>query len=74
VDPATTISPVTISPGRTAEVNVTFTPTGAPRSVIRGTLYVDTVTDDVPPYGQLAASELAAVPYEYTIQRPRRHG
>jgi hypothetical protein len=74
VDPATTISPVTISPGRTAEVNVTFTPTGAPGSVIRGTLYVDAVTDDVPPYGQLAASELAAIPYEYTIQRSHRHG
>jgi hypothetical protein len=75
VNPAATISPVTINPGRTAEVNVTFTPTGAPGSVVHGTLYVDDVTDAVPPYAQLSASELAAIPYKYTIQRHpiRRH-
>ena len=74
VNPDAPNSPVTISPGRTAEVNVTFTPTGAPGSVVHGTLYVDGVTDAVPPYAQFSASEVAAIPYEYTIQRHRiRH-
>jgi Subtilase family/Peptidase inhibitor I9 len=74
VNPDAPEAPVTINPGRTAEVNVTFTPTGAPGSVVHGTLYVDGVTDAVPPYAQFSASELAAIPYEYTIQRHRtRH-
>ena len=50
---------------------MTFTPTGAPGSVVHGTLYVDGVTDAVPPYAQFSASEVAAIPYEYTIQRHR---
>ncbi len=75
VNPAATFSPVTIKPGQTTEVNVTFTPTGGAGSVVRGTLYVDDETDAVPPYGQLSASEVAAVPYEYTIgrQHSRHH-
>jgi hypothetical protein len=73
VNPAATVSPASIRPGQTARVDVTFTPTGGTGSVVRGTLYVDDVTDAVPPYGQLSASELAAIPYEYTIGRPHRH-
>jgi hypothetical protein len=69
-----TFSPVTINPGRTAEVNATFTPTGGPGTVVHGTLYVDDVTDAVPPYASLSGSELAAIPYRYTIRRPRHHG
>jgi len=73
MNPAATVSPVSINPGQTVEVNVTFTPTGGPGSVVHGTLYVDDVTDAVPPYAQFSASELAAIPYEYTIRRPHRH-
>ena len=67
-----TFSPVTIAPGQTARVNVTITPTGAPGSVVQGTLYVDDLTDAVPPYAQLSGSELAAIPYQYSIARPHR--
>ena len=38
----------------------TFTPSGAPGTVVRGSLYVDTVSDDIPPYEQATASEVAA--------------
>jgi hypothetical protein len=72
LDPSATFSPVTIAPGRTAVVNVTFTPTGGPGTVVRGKLYVDDVSDDIPPYAQLSASEVAAIPYAYTVRRPRR--
>jgi hypothetical protein len=68
---STNVSPITINPGHSAEVNVTFTPSGAPGTVVRGNLYVDTVTDDIPPYAQFSASEVAAVPYRYTIRRHR---
>jgi hypothetical protein len=71
VDPTSTFSPVTIAPGQSATVNVTFTPTGGPGSVVRGTLYVDDVSDNVPPYGTFSASEVAAVPYQYTVRRQR---
>jgi hypothetical protein len=73
VNPAATFSPVTLNPGQTAEVNVTFTPTGGPGSVAHGTVYVDAATNAVPPYAQMAASEVAAIPYAYTIQRQHRH-
>jgi subtilase family protein len=72
LDPSATFSPVTIAPGRTAIVNVTFTPTGGPGAVVHGNLYVDDVGDDIPPYHALSASEVAAIPYAYTVRRPRR--
>jgi hypothetical protein len=72
LDPSAKYSPVTIAPGATAVVNVTFTPTGAPGTVVRGNLYVDSVSDNVPPYAQFSASEVAAVPYAYRVRRPRR--
>jgi subtilase family protein len=73
VDPSTSVSPITINPGQSAEVSVTFTPTGAPGTVVRGNLYVDTISDDIPPYAQLSASEVAAIPYHYTIRRRHHH-
>ncbi|MBV9818870.1 MAG: S8 family serine peptidase [Solirubrobacterales bacterium] len=69
VDPATTFSPVTINPGQSKVVGVTFTPTGGPGTVVGGHLYVDTVNDAIPPYAQLSASEVTAIPYRYTIAR-----
>jgi hypothetical protein len=73
VDPSATFSPVTIAPGHRAVVNVTFTPAGGPGTVVRGHLYVDALSDAIPPYDQFSASEVAAIPYAYRIRRPRRH-
>jgi hypothetical protein len=67
-NPATTVTPVIINPGQTATINVTITPSGASGSKVSGTLYVDDLLDNVPPYGQFAADELAALPYSYTIK------
>jgi hypothetical protein len=72
VDPNADVSPITIQPGHTAEVNVTFTPSGAPGTVVRGNLFVDSLSDDIPPAKELSASEVAAIPYHYRIRRPRR--
>jgi hypothetical protein len=68
INPATTVTPVIINPGQTATINVTITPSGASGSKVSGTLYVDDLLDNVPPYGQFAADELAALPYSYTIK------
>jgi Peptidase inhibitor I9 len=67
VNPATAFAPVTINPGQSATVNVTITPSAAAGTVISGKLYVDDIAEGVPPYGQLAGSELSAIPYEYTV-------
>jgi len=68
VNPAATVSPVVIDPGQTATIDVTITPAGAPGTQVTGTLYVDDLTDDVPPYGQFSADELAGLPYSYTVK------
>ena len=69
VNPAilNTFSGVVINSGQTATINVTITPAGAPGTVVSGTIYVDDVVGDVPPYGQLTGDELAAIPYKYKI-------
>ncbi|MFZ1996567.1 MAG: hypothetical protein WAU75_20815, partial [Solirubrobacteraceae bacterium] len=67
VDPSAPNSPITIQPGHSAEVEVTFTPSAGPGSVDQGNLYVDTVSDAVPPYRQFSASEVAAIPYRYRV-------
>jgi hypothetical protein len=35
--------------------------------VVKGTLYVDDLVTDVPPFGQEAGDEVTALPYEYTV-------
>jgi hypothetical protein len=67
-NPAATFSPVVINPGQTVNVNVTITPSGASGTVVTGVLYVDDYVSSVPPYGQIAGDELAALPYSYTIK------
>jgi hypothetical protein len=61
-------SPVVLAPGQSAVVDVTITPSGAAGTVVRGNLYIDALTDNVPPYGQFSGDELAALPYAYTIK------
>ncbi|HTZ93322.1 MAG TPA: S8 family serine peptidase [Streptosporangiaceae bacterium] len=68
VNPAATFSPVVIAPGASATINVTFTPSGASGTVVRGDLYIDDYLSGIPPYGQISGDELAAVPYTYTIK------
>jgi hypothetical protein len=67
-NPAATFSPIVINPGQTATIKVTITPAGAAGTVVRGNLYVDDFISNVPPYGQIAGDELAALPYAYTIK------
>ena len=57
---------VELQPGQSATVNVTITPTNAFNVVDSGTLYLDTLQSGVPPYGQIAADEVASLPYSYT--------
>jgi len=68
VNPATAVSPVTINPGQTAIIHVTITPSGSSGTTVTGELYVDDLLTSVPPYGQEASDELAAIPYSYTIK------
>jgi Subtilase family len=67
-NPAASFSPLVLNPGHTGTINVTITPSGASGTVVTGTLYVDDFVSGVPPYGQLAGDELAALPYTYTIE------
>jgi hypothetical protein len=67
VDPSAGSSPITIQPGHSAEVDITFTPSGGVGSLDEGNLYVDVVSNDIPPYGQFSASEVAAIPYSYKV-------
>jgi hypothetical protein len=68
VNHAAPFSPVVINPGHSAVINVTITPSGAAGTVVRGSLYVDVFTGDIPPYGQTAGNELAVFPYKYKIK------
>ncbi len=68
INPATTFSPVVINPGQTAVIDVTITPSGPSGTHVSGTLYVDDLITNVPPYGQLGGDEVIALPYSYTIQ------
>jgi hypothetical protein len=70
INPATMFSPITLNPGQTATINVTIAPSGAPGTVVRGTLYVDDFASETPTNYLCTESgdELAALPYTYTIQ------
>ncbi len=68
INPATTASPVTIDPGQTATIDVTITPSGPSGTQVKGTLYVDDLLNNIPPYAQIAVDELAGLPYAYTIK------
>ncbi|HEX4833437.1 MAG TPA: hypothetical protein VH478_20360 [Trebonia sp.] len=58
---------ITIPAGASVTVNVVITPSAATGSVVKGNLYVDTVTGAVPPYAQIGGDEVQALPYEYTV-------
>jgi hypothetical protein len=56
-----------IPPGGSATFDVTFTPTAAAGTIVKGTLYVDDLLAGVPPYGQYTGNEVDALPYEYKV-------
>jgi hypothetical protein len=64
VDPtAPNASPVTIHGGQAATITVTFTPSEAPGSTVRGDLFVDDFQ------GSGATDEIKAIPYQYRVGR-----
>jgi hypothetical protein len=67
VNPAATASPVVLNPGQSATIDVTITPSAAPGTVVKGTLYVDDILNNIPPYGQFAVNELSGLSYSYTV-------
>jgi hypothetical protein len=67
INPAATATPVVLNPGQSATIDVTITPSAAPGTVVSGTLYVDDILNNIPPYGQFAVDELAGLRYSYTV-------
>jgi hypothetical protein len=55
---------LTIAPGQTRTIPLTMKPEGAKGTVVSGTLYIDDFEDSLQ---FLSGSQLAALPYEYTI-------
>jgi hypothetical protein len=53
-----------INPGQTRTISLTVTPTAPPGTVVRGTLYLDDFADSLQ---FLSGSQLAAIPYAYTV-------
>jgi hypothetical protein len=74
LNPNSPLTPYVVNPGQTVTIPVTITPDGAPGTTVTGTLYVDDVNalDGAATWNELSstviqASDLAAVPYTYTI-------
>ncbi len=76
-NPATSLGsfkPITIAPGQTGTIPVTITPSGAPGTLVTGTIYLDdtayfefgSIQNALVNYPQ--ADEVAALPYAYTIK------
>ena len=55
--------PITLNPGQTGTITVTITPSGAPGTVVNGTLYIDDFD-----FFTVDGDELVALPYTYTIK------
>ena len=58
---------VELAPGASVTVNVVVKPSGKAGTVVKGTLYLDDVATGLPPYNLTSSSEVAALPYAYTI-------
>jgi len=58
---------VELAPGATKVVFVTIKPSGKAGTVVKGTLYLDDEATGLPPYDVTYSSEVAALPYTYTI-------
>ena len=60
------VKAVEVQPGKSVTVNVTFR-SATTSGLVSGTLYLDTVQGSVPPYGQFAGDQVAALPYSYRV-------
>lgn len=58
---------VEVPAGASVTVNVVIKPAGKAGAVVRGTLYLDDVATGLPPDGVTSSSQVAALPYAYTI-------
>ena len=58
------VRPVFVAAGATATLQITLKPTAATGTSVRGTLYVDTYS---PGISERTGSELAGIPYAYTV-------
>ena len=58
---------VELAPGASATVNVVVKPSGKAGTVVKGTLYLDQLATGLPPVNLPSSSEVAALPYAYTI-------
>jgi hypothetical protein len=63
--PRANYSLLRLNPGQTVKIPVTMTPAAPSGSVVSGTLYVDDFVDSV---SFLSGSEIAALPYRYTVR------
>jgi hypothetical protein len=55
---------LTVGPGQTQTISLTVTPSAPSGTVVRGTLYIDEFADSMQ---FLSGSQLAALPYAYTV-------
>jgi len=62
VDPNATYTPMTLDPGQTGTITLTFTPRAAKGTVVRGFIGVDTFNSFT-----IAGDELVNIPYSYTV-------
>jgi hypothetical protein len=62
VDPSAAYTPLTLAPGQSGTIMVTFTPSAPAGAVVRGTLELDTF-DSLTSMGD----EVASIPYAYTV-------
>jgi len=56
-------TPLTLKPGQTGKITVTFTPTGKHGARVQGVLYVDDFS-----FETLTGNEQLAIPYSYKIR------
>jgi hypothetical protein len=56
-------TPVPIDPGQSATIDVSITPSGAPGTIVTGTLFVDTFD-----FTSFSGMQLMGIPYSYTIK------
>jgi hypothetical protein len=63
VDPTTPYSPLSLAPGQTGQITVTFTPSGRRGHVVRGFIGLDTFN-----LASFSGDEVATIPYEYRIR------
>jgi hypothetical protein len=61
--PPSDYSPLTLQPGQTGRITVTFTPQGRHGAKVQGVLYVDDFS-----FRTLTGNEQLAIPYSYTIR------